>query len=59
MAKRKKRQWFKRGVWWNKIRQNRKHKDRLFRFFSRIRNTCWSCTMPCMTVRTLIWRSWR
>lgn len=30
MAKRKKRQWFKRGVWWNKIRQNRKHKDRLF-----------------------------
>ena len=32
MAKRKKRQWFKRGVWWNKIRQNRKHKDRLFRY---------------------------
>ena len=32
MAKRRKRQWFKRGVWWNKIRQNRKHKDRLFRY---------------------------
>ncbi len=32
MAKRQKKQWFKRGVWWRKIRLNRKHKDRLFRY---------------------------
>ncbi len=25
-------QWFKRGEWWKRIRLNRKHKDRLFRF---------------------------
>ena len=35
MAKRQKRQWFRRGVWWEKIRQNRKHKDRLFRYLFR------------------------
>ena len=32
MAKRKTKQWFKRGVWWKRIRLNRKHKDRLFRY---------------------------
>ncbi len=32
MAKRQKKQWFKRGVWWRKIRLNRKHKDRLFHY---------------------------
>ena len=35
MAKRKKRQWFKHGVWWKRIRQNREHKDRLFRYLFR------------------------
>lgn len=35
MAKRKLRQWFKRGVWWKKIRLNRRHKDRLFRYLFR------------------------
>lgn len=34
MAKRKRKemQWYKRGIWWKKIRLNRKHKDRLFRY---------------------------
>lgn len=32
MAKRKRKKWFRSGVWWNKIRLNRKHKDRLFRY---------------------------
>ncbi len=32
MAKNKTGQWFKRGVWWKRIRLNRKHKDRLFRY---------------------------
>ncbi len=32
MAKGQKKQWFKHGVWWKKIRLNRKHKDRLFRY---------------------------
>lgn len=35
MAKRQKKQWFRRGVWWRKIRLNRKHKDRLFRYLFR------------------------
>lgn len=35
MAKRKLRQWFKHGVWWKKIRLNRRHKDRLFRYLFR------------------------
>ena len=35
MAKRKTKQWFKRGAWWRKIRLNRKHKDRLFRYLFR------------------------
>ena len=35
MAKRKLRQWFKYGVWWKKIRLNRRHKDRLFRYLFR------------------------
>lgn len=32
MAKRRIRQWYKRGVWWKKLRLNRKHKDHLFRY---------------------------
>ncbi len=32
MAKRKQRHWFKRGSWWDKLRLNRQHKDRLFRY---------------------------
>lgn len=32
MAKRKRKHWFKRGSWWNKLRLNRQHKDRLFRY---------------------------
>lgn len=32
MAKRKLKQWFKRGIWWKKIRLNRNHKDHLFRY---------------------------
>lgn len=32
MAKRRQKHWFRRGVWWDKIRLNRKHKDRLFRY---------------------------
>jgi len=34
MEKRKRnaQQWYKRGVWWKKLRLNRKHKDRLFRY---------------------------
>lgn len=32
MAKSKLRQWFRRGVWWEKIRLNRKHRDKLFRY---------------------------
>ncbi len=35
MAKNKTGQWFKRGVWWKRIRLNRKHKDRLFRYLFR------------------------
>ena len=35
MVKRKSGQWFKRGVWWKRIRLNRKHKDRLFRYLFR------------------------
>lgn len=32
MTKRKHKKWFRSGAWWNKIRLNRKNKDRLFRY---------------------------
>lgn len=32
MTKRKRKQWFKRGAWWKRIRLNRNHKDHLFRY---------------------------
>ena len=32
MVKRKQKQWYKRGTWWRRIRLNRKHKDKLFRY---------------------------
>lgn len=32
MTKRKLKQWYKRGAWWRRIRLNRKHKDKLFRY---------------------------
>ncbi len=35
MAKNKTGQWFQRSVWWKRIRLNRKHKDRLFRYLFR------------------------
>ena len=32
MMKRKQKRWYRGGSWWRKIRMNRKHKDKLFRY---------------------------